>query len=158
MLRRTGASGKREPRLPTKSEAGKQAVVPVNVRVAQVPQLAATLANEHKQPAARVEVVTVLSQVIGERLDAIREERNLHFRGPGVSGKPCEIADDLGLLFKCLHSVRRRTTGQPVRPEPAVPSLLPRLFGADPGDIYGVYHTISVLGRRCAFTRSSPLC
>ena len=65
-------------RLPAEAETGEQAVVPVNIGVAEVPQLAATLTHEHQQPAARVEVMAVLPQMVCEQLDAIREERNLH--------------------------------------------------------------------------------
>lgn len=90
-------------RLAAQSKAGEERVVPIDVGVAQVAQLAAALAYEHEQTATGVEVVPVLAQVIRQGADAVREERNLHFWRPGVTREPREVVDDGLLLVSRLH-------------------------------------------------------
>lgn len=93
--------------LATQSEAGEQGVVPVDVRIAQVAELATALTDEHEEPAARVEVVPVLSQVVGERLDAIGEQRDLHLGRTSVARESRVVTDDRLLLVRCLHGYGR---------------------------------------------------
>ena len=50
-------------RLAAQTEAAQERVVPINIGVAQVAQLASALADEHEQATTGVEVVAVLAQV-----------------------------------------------------------------------------------------------
>lgn len=99
-------------RLAAQAKPRQQRVVPVNVSVAQVPQLATALTNQHQQTTTSVEVVAVLAQVVGQVLDAIREERNLHFGRTGVTREALEFLDDRGLLLSCLHCTLSQETGR----------------------------------------------
>jgi hypothetical protein len=47
--------------------------------------------------------VPVLPQMIGERLDAVRQERNLDLGRTGVTRGARELGDDLLLVFGRLH-------------------------------------------------------
>ena len=54
------------------AELADQRAVALEVVLLQVVQQAAALADEHEQPAARVVILLVLAQVLGEIVDALR--------------------------------------------------------------------------------------
>lgn len=103
-LRRTGAPTARG-RLSPQAEPLDQGAVPLYVHVLEVAQLPAPLADQHQQAAPRVEIVPVLPQMLGEVLDAIREDRDLHLRRTGVAVVSSVVTDDGLLVFGCLHGV-----------------------------------------------------
>lgn len=90
---------RKRPPLSAEAEPGDDVPVAVNVFVIQVPELPATLADEHKKPTARVIVVTVNAQVIGQVLDPLREKRDLHLGGTRISVTLRKLPDDLLFAF-----------------------------------------------------------
>lgn len=65
-----------------------------------------TLTHHDQQTAARVEVVLVLFHVLGEVLDPLGQDRDLHFRGTGVTGLKAVFSDEFRLAFYSnRHSV-----------------------------------------------------
>src|SRR5699024_8572237 len=67
------------------SEALDQAAVAVDVNLLQVPEEATALADEEQQTTTAVVVVLVLLQVLGEVLDALRQQRDLDLGRTGVT-------------------------------------------------------------------------
>ena len=56
--------------------------------------------DELEQPAARVVVVRVLAEMVGEPADALGQQRDLHLRRTGVSIMRLVFADDLLPAFR----------------------------------------------------------
>src|SRR5687767_11097670 len=86
-------------RLASKTELLDQCPVPLEVLALQVVQQPAAAADEHEQPAARVVVLRMRAQMLGQLVDALCEQRDLHLRRSGVSPVPAVRADDLLLGF-----------------------------------------------------------
>ena len=84
-LRDGRARNDKGPRLLAEAKPGDEFAVAVHVAVIQIPQLAATLANKHQQPATGMIIVLVRLQVGRQVLDTFRQDRYLDFRGPGVA-------------------------------------------------------------------------
>src|SRR5438876_11677956 len=61
-----------------------QRPIALEVGALQVVQKAPPAAHEHEQPAPRVVVFALLAQVLGEMVDALGQQRDLHLRGAGV--------------------------------------------------------------------------
>lgn len=74
-----------------------QRTVPADVAGTQIVEQAAALANQHQQAAARVEVLRVDLEVLGQLLDALGEQCDLHFGRTGVAIARLELLDDFGL-------------------------------------------------------------
>lgn len=72
--------------LPAEAELGDQRLVASRFTPAQVTQQSAPLSNQLHEPAARVMVFAVLSQVVCELLDAFGQQRHLHVGGAGICG------------------------------------------------------------------------
>ena len=68
----------------------------------QIPEQAPAVAHETQQPAPRMVVRLVLAQVLGEMVDALGEERDLHLRVTGVAFVCAEL-----LVISRLRSVVR---------------------------------------------------
>ena len=83
--------------LATKTESCDERAVPLNVFLAQVPQLPTPLADEPEQPAPRVEVVLVQAKVLGEVLDAFGEDGDLDPRRACVLVVLPEFRDHVAL-------------------------------------------------------------
>src|SRR6188472_3776183 len=86
-------------RLAAESESSDDDAVARAVLLHQVGEKAAALADELEEAAARMVVLGEASKMSGQLLDPLRQERDLDFRGTGVTvlgGKP---GDDLLLLF-----------------------------------------------------------
>ena len=65
----------------------------------------AAAADEHEQPAARVVVLRVRAQMLGELVDPLGEQRDLDTGAPGVVVVVAELRDELLLAFLCqCHS------------------------------------------------------
>src|SRR5699024_1653923 len=69
----------------TQSERGDQRAVALDVDLAQVFQQPAALADQQQQASPGVVVLLVVLEMLGEPLDALREQRDLNFRGAGVA-------------------------------------------------------------------------
>src|SRR5688500_8540113 len=61
-----------------------QVAVLVRVLALQIVEQLAALAHHHEEPAARMEVFDVSLEMLGEAVDPLGEERDLHFGRPGV--------------------------------------------------------------------------
>src|SRR2546423_5741449 len=112
-----------KPLLPD-SEALDQIRVAFRVLALQVIQEAAALADELEQPAARVMVLRVRLEMVGQVIDSLTEERDLNFGGTRVAVVRSIAADDFGLAVLAQHlsstygpepSARRRRTRPPLR-------------------------------------------
>src|SRR5690242_16142522 len=88
---------------PVRSELSAQAklldqgAIALEVRALQIVEHPAPAPDELQQAATRVVVLRVRPQMLGELVDAGREERDLHLRRPGVGPAPAVLADDLEL-------------------------------------------------------------
>ena len=71
--------------LSAQAEALDQRAVALDVDALQVAQEPAALADQQQQAAAAVVVVLVLTRVLGEVEDALREQRDLDLGGAGVA-------------------------------------------------------------------------
>src|SRR5688572_8270633 len=62
-----------------------QAVITLDVLLLEVREQAAALVDHHQQAAARMVVLVVILEVLGQVADALGEDRDLDFGGPGVA-------------------------------------------------------------------------
>src|SRR5258707_6863929 len=99
-------------RLAAESESSDDDPVARAVLLHQIGEKAAALADELEEAAARMIVLGEALEMPGQFLDPLRQERDLDFRGTGVTflgGKP---GDDLLLLFpRERHSFLRTRRG-----------------------------------------------
>ena len=65
-----------------------------DVAVLDVDEQATTLTNEHEQTAARMVILGVLFEVLGEVADALREDGDLNLGGTGVLIVLAELLDE----------------------------------------------------------------
>src|SRR5690606_22854884 len=72
-----------------------EGAVALDVDAPQVTLQAATLADQEEQTTTAVVVVLVLLQVLGEVLDALREQRDLHLGRAGVARLGPVLGNDL---------------------------------------------------------------
>ena len=72
--------------------------VALEVVALQVVEQPAALADEHQQAAARVVVLAVLAQVLGELVDARGQQRDLDLGGAGVRRRRCRTWSTISLL------------------------------------------------------------
>jgi len=85
-----------------------EAPVALDVFAVQVAEQPPTLSNELEQPTTRVMIAPVAPEVLGDRVDALGEERYLDFGRPGVTRMRLEIAEKslLGVLVQLpVHPV-----------------------------------------------------
>jgi hypothetical protein len=75
------------------------ASVSLDVGLCQVIQQPSSLSYKHQKPPAGVVIFLVSLEVLGEVIDSLGEDGNLHFGGPGVPFLLPEILDDLFLFF-----------------------------------------------------------
>src|SRR5256885_14575778 len=85
----------------------------------EVLQKAAPLADQHEQPAPRMMILRVLLEVVGQAVDALGQERDLHLGRTGVAVVGAELLDQTFLL---VDSKRHGSLLQSPRPrEPSLP-------------------------------------
>ena len=75
-------------------------LVAVKVGILQVVQQTASLTNHHQQPTARPMIFDILLQMLGQVIDPLRQQRNLHVGRAGIALMELEVVD--GFRF-CLH-------------------------------------------------------
>lgn len=68
----------------TKLQFLRDGLITVDVRVMQVIEQTAALADHHQQSAARTVILVVALQVPGQMVDALGQQRDLHVRRTGV--------------------------------------------------------------------------
>jgi hypothetical protein len=101
----TGVSETRSLKLPPSGYLASQAqflnqcAVPLQVPLLEVVQEPSAAADELQQPAARVVVLRVRAQMLGQLVDALGEQCDLHLGRAGVLAGPAVLADDLLLRF-----------------------------------------------------------
>src|SRR3954453_759160 len=69
----------------TQAEALHDRAVALDLGLLEVVEKATTLPDQQKQATTAVVVVLVRLEVVGEVRDAVREQRDLHLRGAGVT-------------------------------------------------------------------------
>jgi hypothetical protein len=70
--------------LPAQAELLDDSPIPLTVRVLEVQEEAAALADDPKQPHAGMVVLGVGLEMLGELVDALGKKSDLDFRGTGV--------------------------------------------------------------------------
>src|SRR5687768_13191854 len=101
-----------EPRwLLANAEASNQLGVPIGVLALEIIQQAPPLADQLQQPAARMVILRVYLEVLGEVVDPVAENRDLHFRRSGVPVVRPVAADDPGLAVLVQRHVSSSTNG-----------------------------------------------
>src|SRR5262249_36917635 len=84
----------------------------LEVAALEVVEKAATSADEHQQAAAGVVVFAVRSQMLGEHVDPLGEQRDLNLGPAGVVGALAELGDQLLLALKCYwHAAGEASRG-----------------------------------------------
>ena len=83
----------------TQAELRNQGAIALDVLLLQVSQKVAAAANHLQQAAAAVMIVLVGLQVLGEVVDARRQQRNLHLGGTGVRVMHTGGSDDILFVF-----------------------------------------------------------
>ena len=83
--------------LPPNAELFDQPFVAIEVAGVQVVKQAPTLADQAQKPTARVMILLVRREVLGQLIDASREQRDLNFRRTAVVGYSSVGLDDFPL-------------------------------------------------------------
>src|SRR6187431_1515577 len=96
-------SKKRDGTLLTDTEPADQLRIPFRVLALQVVEKPAALADELEKPAARVVVLCVNLEMLGQVTDAFTEERDLHLGRAGIAVVGLVRADDPGLTIFAQH-------------------------------------------------------
>src|SRR5256885_13422418 len=84
----------------------------------EVLQKASPLADQHQQSATRMMILRVLLEVVGQAVDALGQERDLHLGRTGVAVVGAELLDQTFLLVDS-----KRHTAPLQSPRPREPSL-----------------------------------
>ena len=74
-------------------------LVAAQIRVVQIIEEPAALADHQQQPAARAVILLGRLQMLGQLVDALREQRDLHVGGTGVFGVQLKLFNRLRLCF-----------------------------------------------------------
>src|SRR4051812_47109237 len=100
--------------LAAQTELGDEGAVALEVVLAQVVEQATTLADEHEQAATAVVILLVLPKVLGQIVDARRQQGDLDPGAPGVLGVLPELGDDLLLAVsgQRAHVRREKVAGR----------------------------------------------
>ena len=97
-------AAKQQPRLRKNSMAQFQflrdRLITAQVRVLQIFQQAPALADHHQQPATRTVVFFVGLQMLGQMVDPLREQGNLHVRRPRVAS--CNLNGSIVFVFASI--------------------------------------------------------
>jgi hypothetical protein len=99
------------------SEPGDRRAITIDVFFAQIGKQPAAAANHLEQTTARVMIVPVLAQVIGQAVDPFRQQRDLDFRRTGVRVVQPKAGDNFFFL-NCFqrHAGGASFAGAPINP------------------------------------------
>src|SRR5437764_12687360 len=86
--------------LPAEAELLDEGAIALDVFALQVVQEPPAAADELQQAAARVVIVLVRPQMLGELVDPLRQHRDLDLRRPGIRLVLAELLTVLQLLFR----------------------------------------------------------
>ena len=100
LIRRALERAARTP-LPAKSELADEFVIPLDVSTLEIVEQATALRDHLEEPPARVVVLLVSFEVLGEFVDALREQCDLHLRRTGVALVRLVLADYAFLNLSC---------------------------------------------------------
>ncbi len=104
--------GERSPRaLLAQAEFFNQRAIRIRVAALQVVQQLAAAADHAQQAATRVVVLLVGLEVVGQFIDAGREQGNLDFRRTGIAGGALELRNDVGFDDICNRHFIPQWTG-----------------------------------------------
>src|SRR5690606_9863106 len=81
-------------------ETADQALITVLVDLLQVVEQLPALVHHPKQTAARMMVLVMTIEVLGELVDPRRQEGDLHLGRAGIGRTALILGDDLGFLFR----------------------------------------------------------
>jgi hypothetical protein len=90
---------------PPQPELGDQRPVALDILTLEIAQEPAPLAHQLEQPTARVLIVLVVFEMVGEVIDSFREDGDLDFRRPGVLLAPTVVSDDLRFYGCCQSGI-----------------------------------------------------
>src|SRR4029453_5219438 len=90
----------RSPRSLADSELIRQDAVSLRVLLSEIFQKSATLADEHEQAAARVVILLMGLEVVGQPVDTLGQEGDLPFRWSGIAVVRLELLDEALLPVK----------------------------------------------------------
>src|ERR1700690_2735815 len=92
----------RESALLAQTESFDNLAVPIRVATIQIVQQPAPLVDHHDQPAPRSMIFGVGPEVGGQIVDALAQQRYLHFRRPRILRMYPELLDEFNLSFHQL--------------------------------------------------------
>src|SRR5688572_6659267 len=98
-------------RLLANAEASNQLGVPIGILALEIIEQTPPLADQLQQSAARMMILCVDLEVLGEVIDPVAENRDLHFRRSGVAVVRPVAADDPGLAVLVQRHVSSSTNG-----------------------------------------------
>ena len=96
------------------AEVGDEGAVALDVSPLEVAQQAAALADHHQQPAAGMVILGMGLKMLGQVLDPVGQEGNLHLAGTGIGLMDFELFNNFLFSLCCLRHA-----------EPPVVLLLP---------------------------------
>ena len=83
----------------TQPEFADHREIPLPLRLAEIFEQIAALGDQLEQPATAGKILLVSSHVLGQFVDSGGEQRDLHFRRPGVAFSSLVLTDELSLFF-----------------------------------------------------------
>jgi hypothetical protein len=83
----------------TQPQLGDEASVSLDVLSAEVVEESTPLTDQHEEPATTVMVVFVLAQMLGQMVDSLAEQGDLHFGGACIALVRAVLGDDLSSCF-----------------------------------------------------------
>ena len=86
--------------LATQPQLGDEGSIPLDVLPAEVVEETTPFSDHHQESATTVMVVLVLTEMLGQVVDPLAEQGNLHLWRACVALMSAELGDDLG---GCLH-------------------------------------------------------
>jgi hypothetical protein len=104
-LRTVGRKEKRPALLLAQAERCDERLVSSGILAVEVAEEAAALSDEHHEPALRVVILAVDSQMLGKLADALSEEGNLDVGGTDVCGVRPVGGRDFSCTFFCEHAL-----------------------------------------------------
>src|ERR1041385_5276487 len=99
MKQKTGPKARPVSPLLANAELVDDGAITLEVGLLEVIDKTAAAADEFEEAAAAVMILRVRLEMLGEIGDAVREKRDLHFRGARVAFMDGELGNEVGLLF-----------------------------------------------------------